>query len=587
MNPVPLQAAWHLVLQAGRGGFALQAVLVVAQALVPLLGLWAMARLVDAVVTGVHGPRADDAFANVLWATGLAAAVAFVGSVLRAVASHTGERHARRLADTSTTAFQAHAARLDLAAFDRVAFHDLLQQAGAEAGSRPVRLATDGLGLVSALLGFAAMAWLLAGAAGWLPVVVAAAALPTALARQRHARALFAWQREHVPEQRRIGYLGAVLTGRAAAKELRALALGAPFAARLAALRDGLRRSWTTLSQRRAAAEVLVQAIANAAVFGAYAWLGHLALQGDLTVGGLVLQAQAVQRAQNAVRDLCAAAVAVHEDRRFLAPVVAFLALRPELVAAPPVVDLQPGAAPIDLAAVGFTYPDSPTPALRDVTFTIAPGERLALVGPNGSGKSTLVKLLCRLYDPTTGVVRAHGTDLRHVDPTRWRGRTAVLFQDAQPFELSLRENLDPGGGDGDGDESATWRLLDALGLGERIRALPRRLDTPWSRREPGGVEWSGGEQRRLLLARTLARATDLLLLDEPFAGLDHATTTRLVAWLQARPRSATIVLVDHRPAVLDCVDRIVWLEAGAVRAIGTAAELARDPEWRRAFAAS
>lgn len=585
LRPVPFGAALGLCLSAGRSRFFAHLALVVVQAALPLAGLYAMQWLIDAVAAGVQGttPQAD-AFTAVLAATGLAAGIAVVGNLVRSLAAVVAESHGRALADASAQRLQEHAAGLDLAEFDRAPFHDLLHQAGTAASQRPVRLVADLAGGLSALVSLVLMGTVLGFVEVWLPFVVVAAALPLAWARRHHARAQFRWQQVNVHPQRDVGYLGALLTGRASAKDVRALRLGGWFAARLSALRAGVRRSLHALAAARARDDMLVQTLASLAMFGAYVWLGHLALAGALTLGGLVLHAQAVQRAQNGIRDLLSAAAAIGEDRLFLRPFVDLLATRAQLGAAPPAANPPAGAPAIAAHGVHFTYPDSPHAALTDVTFALAPGERVAIAGPNGSGKSTLVKLLCRLYDPTTGNLAANGTDLRHMTPDAWRAGIAVLFQDASGFELTLGENLRLGHATHCPD-AELWRALDVAGLAALVKALPLQLDTPLSRRISGGVELSGGELRRLLLARALAQPASLLVLDEPFAQLDGVAAERLAAELAARSGRQTIVVVDHRATAVRCVDRVLLLEHGRLVASGSPAELsAGEPRFRALF---
>ncbi|HZN40370.1 MAG TPA: ABC transporter ATP-binding protein [Planctomycetota bacterium] len=567
--PVPWRTAFGMCALAGRSGLLAQSGLVIVQALLPVLGLFAMQWLVDAVAKGLAGAEQPDvAFVHATTAVAIAAAVALCGSLARSVAAVVAETHGRQLADACALRMQEHAADLDLGEYDRAAFHDLLHRAGTEANQRPVRLVQDLMALATALVSLVAMAFLLARIELWLPLVVGAAAVPIAWARARHARLRFEWHEQHPQPQREVGYLGAVLTGRATAKDLRALGLQRLFAERLATLRTGLRASLRALALGRSRDELLVHTIASLGLFGAYLYLGHTALLGGLSIGGLVLHAQAAQRAQSSVRDVLGSLAAVGEDRMFLRPFVEFLALQPRLVAALPVAEPPPGPVAITARAVGFRYPDSTRDALRDVSFTFAPGERIAIVGQNGSGKSTLVKLLCRLYDPTTGLLSVGGIELPHLQPERWRQRLAVLLQDANSFELTLRENLRLGrrdNSDHDKGDAALWQALEVVGLADRVRQLPHGLATPLSRRLPDGIELSGGEQRRLVLARALAQPADVLLLDEPFALLDGAAATALATELKARPRAQTIVVVDHRVAAVRWVDRVLLLDAGAL----------------------
>ena len=584
VTPVPLRTALRLCALAGYRGLQAQFALVLAQGLLPVLGLFAMQWLVDAVAAGLSGRlTAEAAFADAATAIGIAAGVALAGNVVRSIHAVVGETFGRCLSDACAARLQEHAASLDLAEFDRAAFHDLLHRAGTEASQRPVRLVQDLMALGTALVSLVAMAGLLARIELWLPLVVAAAAVPIAWARARHARLRFQWHEQHPHEQREVGYLGAVLTGRASAKDLRALRLQRPFAERLATVRATLRASLQALALGRSRDELLVHTVAGVGLFGAYLYLGHVALLGGLSIGGLVLHAQAAQRAQSGVRDLLGALAGVAEDRLFLRPLVEFLALEPRLVAVPPVVEPAPGPVGINADAVGFRYPDAAHEVLRAISFTLAPGARVAIVGRNGSGKSTLVKLLCRLYDPTTGSLSVAGVGLTHMPPERWRQRVAVLLQDATAFELTLRENMLLGHPTAAADDTL-WRALALVGLADRVRALPHGLATPLSRRLPDGVELSSGELRRLVLARALGQPADLLLLDEPFALLDGAAAVQLANELVQRSRQQTIVVVDHRTAAVRWVDTVLLLDAGELVAQGSPAELAAEPRFRALF---
>ncbi len=570
---VGFRRALGLCAQAGRGPLAALGALAVLQALLPVAGLFAMQELVDAVARGVAGQlAADAAWQSALFATGVAAAVAFAGAGLRSVASVVSENHGRRLADASVQRLQEHTARLPLADFDRPGFHDAMQRAGSEASQRPVRLTQDLIAALVAGLSLLAMGALLVRVEPWLPLAVGLAAVPIAWSRRRHARLRFAWQRENVVEQRAVGYLGAVLTGRATAKDVRMLGIQASFGARLRDLRATLRASLARLARRRGRDELLVHTLASAALFGAYVYLADAALAGAMTLGGLVLHAQAAQRTQNAVRDLLAASTGITEHRLFLRPLADFLD-RPEDTSKP-----EAASEPVMFALDGvrFGYPGAHAPVFTELSLEVRAGERVAVVGANGCGKSTLVKLLAGLYPPERGrVCRADGAVV------------AALLQDAAAFELTLRENLLVG----EPTPRPDAELLDALarvGMRERVEALPLGLDTPWSKRLRGGVDWSVGEARRIVLARELLRACDALLLDEPFASLDGKTAATLARSFAAEPRSRTLLLVDHRGPGLTCVDRVIWLGEGRVLADGPPERIRlapgfteQFPEWR------
>lgn len=575
-HPVPLAQVIRLARRAGTPLLLGNLLLQVAQGLVPLLGLVAMQQFLDAVAFGLHGdPAVHSAppWLRIQLAVLFAAAVAIGGIVLRALASQVGERHARLVADRCALDLQRHAASLDLLQLEDPQNADLLHRASAEAGQRPVRVVHNLAALVLAVVTFVALGLCLGTAAPWLPFLVAICAVPQALVRLRAARAQHAWQDARTEAQRELGYRQNLLASRAAAKDLRLFGLGAAIADRVEADRAQLTHEQLALARKRALGDAWTQVLASLAMFAAYLWLAREALLGGLSLGGLLLQAQAVQRTQNGLRDALLAHSGLREDRLFLAHVFAFLALRPRIVApaAPvPVPELTAGG--FACRDLEFAYPSSATPQLRGLSLALHPGERVALVGPNGAGKSTLVRLLCRLCDPDQGAVTLGGVDVRQMDPAQFRQRLSVFFQDAAIFEFTARENLALGAPQL--DEATLLHWADVVGIGDRLRRLPRSLDTRLGRGFRDAAELSQGEWRKVLLARTLARPSAVLILDEPFAFLDADGQARLIAALAGMPRDRIVLIIDHRPQALSFCDRVLVCREGRIAQEGTHAEV-------------
>jgi len=222
----------------------------------------------------------------------------------------------------------------------------------------------------------------------------------------------------------------------------------------------------------------------------------------------------------------------------------------------------------IRLRDVGFRYPRAGRPVFEGLDLVVPAGSSLAIVGQNGAGKTTLAKLLCRLYDPTSGAIEVDGTDLRDLDVDSWRSRVAAVFQDFVRFELSMRDNVAPGGAS---DDEVRAALADAGadGLAD--------LDTPLSKQYAGGVDLSGGQWQRVALARALCavrRGAGLVLLDEPTAQLDVRGEAAIFERVLRATRDVTTILVSHRFSTVRQVDRIVVVEHGRVVEQGSHDEL-------------
>ncbi len=241
-----------------------------------------------------------------------------------------------------------------------------------------------------------------------------------------------------------------------------------------------------------------------------------------------------------------------------------------------------PGGLSLDVRHLSFGYPGDRGTVLRDVSFSLAPGQRVAIVGPSGAGKSTLVNILLRFWDYSQGEIRVNGVDLRSLTGTQARGLFAVVPQDVYLFDGTVRENLllaRPGASDE--DLSRAVRLAAAEDF---VQSLPQGYDT-WVGEH--GMLLSAGERQRLAIARALLQPGALLLLDEPTAYLDSLTEGRVIAGLLAGAEGRTLLWITHRLVGLDAMDDILVMDRGRIVEQGTEDELlAREGVYRRLWRA-
>ncbi|MFB6721153.1 ABC transporter ATP-binding protein [Kribbella sp. NPDC056345] len=235
----------------------------------------------------------------------------------------------------------------------------------------------------------------------------------------------------------------------------------------------------------------------------------------------------------------------------------------------------------IELQNVGFAYPGSESPVLSDVTLKIPAGSAVALVGENGAGKTTLVKLLARMYDPTTGQILIDGVALPEIGPEDWRSRMSAGFQDFVKFEFLAREVVGIGDLGRMDDEDAIRAAVVRGDAGSVIAGLPNGLDNQLGKKFEGGAELSGGQWQRLALARAFMRERPLLLLlDEPTAALDPEAEHRLfeqyaeAARIAGSETGGITVLVSHRFSTVRMADLIVVLHEGRIEEVGSHEEL-------------
>ncbi|HSB86160.1 MAG TPA: ABC transporter ATP-binding protein [Ilumatobacteraceae bacterium] len=232
--------------------------------------------------------------------------------------------------------------------------------------------------------------------------------------------------------------------------------------------------------------------------------------------------------------------------------------------------DVRPGAKQIRFRAVSFAYEDGGRPVLDGFDLTIPAGSSMAIVGQNGAGKTTLAKLLCRLYDTSSGTIEIDGQPLESLELAAWRSQVAAVFQDFIHFELPLRNNVAPSGAPDDVIRAA----LAAAGGADLAGG---DLDTILSKGYPGGTDLSGGQWQRVALARALCavqQGAGVVLLDEPTAQLDVRGEAEIFERVLEATRECTTILISHRFSTVRLADRICVVEDGKVVELGTHDEL-------------
>jgi len=233
----------------------------------------------------------------------------------------------------------------------------------------------------------------------------------------------------------------------------------------------------------------------------------------------------------------------------------------------------QPVAGAIDVEAVSFHYLED-NPVLKDVSLSVEPGQRIAVVGETGSGKSTIAKLILRFYDPSDGVVKIDGHDLHDVTETSRVASVALIPQDGFLFSGTLRDNLVYATPDATDEE--VWLVLDTMGIADWIRSLPDGLDTEVRER---GSRFSAGERQLVALARAFLADPAVIVLDEATSNLDPETEVKVETALRALLDARTSVVIAHRLRSAERADRVIMIADGEVIAEGTHAELSETSD--------
>jgi ABC-type multidrug transport system fused ATPase/permease subunit len=326
---------------------------------------------------------------------------------------------------------------------------------------------------------------------------------------------------------------------------------------------------------RRENASIMDAELASARIAGLYSPLvglvellggmlvivfGVLALSaGDLTLGGLLVFFTYLAQLYSPIRALGSLANDVFAAAAGAERVLELLDQQPSVSDSPTAGALRrPVRGHVELRDVRYAHPEAGGTALDGVSLDVRPGELVALVGPTGAGKSTLARLLVRFADPDDGQVLVDGHDLRDVTLASLRENVGLLLQDTFLVDVAAREAIAHGRPGATHDEIVA--AARAAGVHEVIEALPQGYET---RLGTGGRRLSGGERRRLAIARAFVRDTPVLVLDEPTTGLDEVARDALLDPLRRLARGRTTIVISHDPAVVSWADRVIGLREG------------------------
>lgn len=314
--------------------------------------------------------------------------------------------------------------------------------------------------------------------------------------------------------------------------------------------------------------------INQVANFGSYIYIVWVTANKSGTIGSVVMNVGLFANAQGQIQG-------VADDFANLYRNAIFLNDYYELQEKNPKIEIKESGFPlcadinsIKFEKVFFRYPESPKYALQDVSFEINSNECICLVGTNGAGKSTIIKLLLRLYEPSSGKILINDRDIRDYSIDELRKNLGVLMQDFSVYPFSVRENIIVGDINKINDETKLWQSINYAGLKEKVDALPKKENTILGRMFGDGEDLSIGEWQRLGLARVFFRDSPVIILDEPTSALDAKMESQILEHFHNMTKGKLSIIVSHRFSSARIADRVIVVDAGKIVETGTHSEL-------------
>lgn len=540
--------------------------------LMPLALLWVPKLILDEVVArlGHHDRPPSTIWKLVVLEFALAAIGDLLGRANTLCDSILGDRFNNRI----SVRLMEHATQLDLSSFEDPVFYDKLERAR--------RQTTGRLGLLTSLLGVMQnTASLLALSAGfivyspWLMALLFAAVIPSFLGETHFSQLAYSVLFRRTPQRRLLDYLRYLGASVQSAKEIKIFGLGPYLSDRYQREAQEMQVENRKLATKRASVGFVLNLISTAGYYGAYVVVLGQTLAGALTLGTFAFLTGSFSRSRSSIEQVLSSFQDISDEALYVKDLFDFFDLKPAIQSRPGALSApRPIRSGFEFRDVAFGYPGSERTVVRNLSFRLDAGEKIALIGENGAGKTTIVKLLARLYDPIHGAILLDGVDLREYSVEDLRREIGVIFQDYMRYDTTARDNIAFGKIDSREDQdridqAASKSLADTV-----VRRFSNGYDQMLGRRFEGGADLSGGEWQKFALARAYMRDAQLLILDEPTATLDARAEYEVFQRFADLTRDRMAVLISHRFSTVRMADRILVLDGGEIKEQGSHSQL-------------
>ncbi len=541
------------------------------KSLLPVIILWVGKLIVDEVIAQLA--LEERSLAQIWIYIGIEFGLAFLSDLLSRGIQLTDGLMGDLYSNKSSVELIQKAARMELSQLEDSTYYDKLERARRQTTSR-ISLMSNVLSQMQDIITVISFVAGLIFFEPLLIVLLVIAIVPSFLNELKFSRQSYSLQRSWTPERRELDYLRYIGASDITAKEIKLYGLADFISDRFSRLADKYFEANKKLSIQRASWGALFNTIGVVAYYGAYVVIIIRVVAGALTIGEMTFLSGSFHRLRSQIQGIFQRFTRITESAMYLADYFDFM-------------DIEPAVYPHDIIPlpkniiegfefrnVTFSYPGTEKKVLDNISFKLKKGEKLALVGENGAGKTTLVKLLVRLYEPTSGEILLDGVNVQSYDRAAYQQQFGAIFQDFVKYYLTAKENIAIGNivelGDQPRIESAAkYSLADKV-----VQELPEVYNQILGKRFGSGTELSGGQWQKIALARAYMSDGEVIVLDEPTSALDARAEHEVFQRFIGLTKGKTSVIISHRFSTVRMADRIVVLQDGGILERGSHEEL-------------
>ena len=553
--------------------FALNVILRLIKSIFPVVLLWVGKEIIDEVIAIVNTGESQEL--NKLYLLiAIEFGIAIFSDVFNRLIGVTDTLIGSLYSNDSSVELIQKTARVDLQYLEDSEFYDKLERARRQTVGR-VNLMSNSLAqaqdfitivsLISALIYFYPI----------LIILLVISIIPTLLNELKFSSSNYKLTSRMAPERRQLDYMRVIGASDVTAKEVKLFGLADFISRTFSTTANKYYQSIKKLTIKRSVWGAIFNIIGVIAYYGAFVFIVLKAVVSLVTIGELTFLAGSFNKLRNQLQVMFTRFSNITESAMYLHDYFEFIDMefndQSDFLQLPVPAEIVTG---IKFQNVTFSYPNGHIPVFNGLSFDLRKGEKLALVGENGSGKTTLIKLLLRLYEPTSGCILLDGVDIRHYEKEEYQKLFGAIFQDFVKYYLTTRINIAVGnienvGNDKKIEEAAELSLAD-----EVVKDLLNGYDQELGKRFKKGAELSGGQWQKIALARAYMSEAPIIILDEPTSALDARAEYEVFQRFIGLTKGRTSIIISHRFSTVRMADRILVLNNGEVLELGTHEEL-------------
>ncbi len=529
-----------------------------------LLALQALVgrELINSLVEISNG--SNNNFNTILFWIGLILGIAVVQAALRGGRNYASRRLTEVLQISITLEVLNHAKKLEVATFEDPDLQDTLERAKNNIAGNINGFINQIFSFITNILSLISIVAILIVIDPIATLLIFPISIPYLRFYWKQSKLQYIVSRNRAARRRWIGYYSRTMLNNNRVPEVRLLDLAKPLTEQYKNYMEEFIAEDRKIYKRQIIGNFFFAVFFAVAIALASGWIAWRVFQGLLTVGDLVIYGRATHQLKNTIEDSSYSITSTLKQAMFVGDLIEYLNLKPKLYSHNNYIPDKINGE-ISLENVSFAYPGSKMTVLHDISFTIQPGEVVALVGENGSGKSTIAKLVARLYDCDNGNILLDNHNIKEFDLDYLYSQIGFVLQDFNRYEATVSENIAYGNWrELLGDRESIETVAKKVGIDDMIQKMPKKYDTLLGRKF-GNYTLSRGQWQKIAIARAFAKKTSLLILDEPTANLDASTEYEIFTNFKEMSQGRTTLLISHRFSTVSIADRILVIDKGRI----------------------